>query len=73
MTDIVSITKSPPATANTISCFKRIDITANEAPKDWEPVSPINIEAGLELNHKKPSNAPIDDVQKITNSPDPFV
>ena len=73
MTDKVSITKSPPATANTISCFKRMEVTANEAPNDCEPVSPMNIDAGLELNHKKPSNAPIAEVQKITISPDPLI
>ena len=73
MTDKVSITNRPPATANTISCFRRMDVTANEAPKDCDPVSPINIDAGLELNHKKPSNAPIAEVQKITISPDPFI
>jgi len=49
------------------------DRNENEAPKDCDPVSPINIDAGLELNHKKPSNAPIAEVQKITISPDPFI
>ena len=73
ITDIVSTTKRPPATANTISCFSKIEVTANEAPKDWDPVSPMKIEAGLELNHKKPSKDPIAAVQKITISPEPFI
>ena len=73
ITDIVSITNNPPATAKTISCFRSIEVTANEAPNDWDPVSPIKIDAGLELNHKNPSKAPIAEVQKITISPDPVI
>ena len=45
------MTNRPPAIANTNSCFNNIAATAKEAPKDWDPVSPINIEAGLESNH----------------------
>ena len=56
-----------------ISCFSNMEVTANEAPNDCDPVSPMNIDAGLELNHKKPSKAPIADVQKITISPEPFI
>ena len=35
-----------------------IEITANENPKKFEPVSPINVFAGVKLNGKNPTNAP---------------
>lgn len=73
ITEKASITNNPPATAKTNSCFNKIDVTANVAPKDCDPVSPIKTSAGLELNHKNPNRAPIAAVQKITISPEPLI
>ena len=67
------MTNNPPAIAKTNSCFNKIDVTANVAPKDCDPVSPIKTSAGLELNHKNPNRAPIAAVQKITISPEPLI
>lgn len=36
----------------------KIDITANENPKKLDPVSPINVLAGLKLNGKNPTIEP---------------
>ena len=38
--------------------LRRIDITASEKPKKLEPVSPINVFAGLKLNGTKPTIEP---------------
>lgn len=38
--------------------LRSIDITAKENPKKFEPVSPINVLAGLKLNGKKPIKEP---------------
>ena len=42
-----------------------IEITANEYPRKFDPVSPINVFAGFKLYGKNPTNAPISDVIKI--------
>ena len=38
--------------------LRKIDIIASENPKKLEPVSPINVLAGLKLNGKNPTIAP---------------
>ena len=42
-----------------------MEITAKLYPKKLEPVSPINVLAGLKLNGKNPVNAP---ANAVTNS-----
>lgn len=42
-----------------------MDITASEYPKKLEPVSPINVFAGLKLNGRNPINAPASAVTAI--------
>ena len=54
--------------AKTNSCFNNMDITAKLPPNDCDPVSPIKISAGCELNQRKAKSAPIEAVQTITNS-----
>ena len=50
-----------------------IEITANENPKKFEPVSPINVLAGVKLNGKNPTNAPASAViSTIDINDDPF-
>ena len=50
-----------------------IDITANENPKKFEPVSPINVFAGVKLNGKNPTSAPARAViNTIEINDDPF-
>ena len=38
--------------------LRKIDIIAKEKPKKLEPISPINVLAGLKLNGKNPTIAP---------------
>ena len=72
-TDKESRTNKPPVIANTISCLVIIPIAPNEPPNERDPVSPINILAGGALNHKKPKQAPIIELQKIDISPVPSI
>ena len=51
------------------SFFRRIDIVPSAAPNESDPVSPIKISAGEELNHKNPKHAPTAALAKILNSP----
>ena len=50
-----------------------IEITANEKPKKFEPVSPKNVFAGVKLNGKNPTNAPANAViSTIDINDEPF-
>ncbi len=42
--------------------LRKIEITANENPKKFEPTSPIKVLAGLKLNGKNPTIAPLNAV-----------
>ena len=68
ITDNVSITKTPPIINNRSSFFKRMDMVPKAAPSESEPVSPIKISAGEELNHKNPRHAPTAALAKILSS-----
>ena len=46
MTDMASITKTPPITANKSSWLMQIATTPTAPPKANDPVSPINTFAG---------------------------
>ena len=51
----------------------KIDITDNENPKKFEPVSPINVFAGVKLKGKNPTSAPAKAVINIIDINDePF-
>ena len=54
MTDIVSNTKTPPIINNKSSFFSNIASVPRAAPVDKDPVSPIKISAGEELNQRNP-------------------
>ena len=69
MTETVSNTNNPPIIASTISCFTIIAITANDPPRESDPVSPIKIFAGGALYQRKPRQEPTIDPQKIDSSP----
>ena len=55
---MVSITNTPATTISDISCLVKIEITANVAPNEREPVSPIITFAGYVLYIKKPNKEP---------------
>src|SRR5215212_10119475 len=57
-TDSASITKIPPITMRRISVFVITASAAMAPPNPSDPVSPMNTDAGNELNHRKPTQAP---------------
>ena len=69
MTESASKTNNPPIIKSTYSCLVAIETDPNKAPRDKDPVSPINIIAGGALNHKKPSPDPNKAQHNIANSP----
>ena len=71
ITDTASSTNSPPTTASTISCLVATAIAPIMPPSASEPVSPMKIEAGGALNHRKPSPAPITAPHSTASSPVP--
>ena len=57
-TESASITKMPPIMMRSTSVFVITASPAIAPPKPSEPVSPMNTDAGNELNHRKPTQAP---------------
>src|SRR3954451_744547 len=57
-TDSASITKMPPRITSSTSVFVITARPAIAPPSPSEPVSPMKIEAGKELNQRKPTQAP---------------
>ena len=57
-TDSASITKMPPITIRRISVLVTTASAAIAPPRPSDPVSPMNTDAGNELNHRKPTLAP---------------
>ena len=57
-TDSASITKMPPRMISSTSVLVITAIAAIAPPSPRDPVSPMKIEAGNELNHRKPTHAP---------------
>jgi hypothetical protein len=69
ITEIASITKTPPITKSNNSCFVITAVEPKTEPNDSEPVSPINIFAGGTLNQRKPKQLPIREKHKTLISP----
>lgn len=59
MTLSVSNTNTIPIKSRSISCLVSIDIIPSVAPRQREPVSPINILAGCVLYTKNPNRNPV--------------
>ena len=59
ITESVSIKYTKPINIRCIGIFRSIAISATDAPKKSEPVSPINTFAGYLLYHKNPIKPPI--------------
>ena len=57
-TESASMTKMPPITISSSSVLVSTASAAMAPPRPSEPVSPMNTEAGKELNHRKPTQAP---------------
>ena len=57
-TDSASITKIPPRTIRSTSVLVITASAAIAPPRPSDPVSPMKIEAGNELNQRKPMHAP---------------
>src|SRR3954451_18393450 len=57
-TDSASITKMPPRMISSTSVLVITATPAIAPPSPSEPVSPMKIEAGNELNHRKPTQPP---------------
>ena len=57
-TDSASMTKIPPRMISSTSVLVITAIAAIAPPSPSDPVSPMKIEAGNELNHRKPTHAP---------------
>ena len=57
-TDSASITKMPPMMISSSSVWVITAIAAIAPPSPSDPVSPMKIDAGNELNHRKPTQAP---------------
>ena len=58
ITDITSITSSPPKITSSSSVRVKIAIPASAPPRESEPVSPMKILAGSAFHHRKPKQAP---------------
>ncbi len=58
MTEAASSTKMPPMMSRSISCRMTMAMNARSPPRVRDPVSPIKILAGLQLNHRNPRHAP---------------
>ena len=57
-TDSASITKMPPMISSSTSVWVITASAAMAPPRPSDPVSPMNTDAGNELNHRKPTQAP---------------
>ena len=57
-TESASITKIPPITISSTSVLVITASAAIAPPSPSEPVSPMKIDAGNELNQRKPTHAP---------------
>ena len=67
--DDASATNTPPARTSASSSLHSTATVPIAPPSASAPTSPIIIEAGYALNHRKPSDAAITDAQKIATSP----
>ena len=65
MTLRASQTKSPPMMSEVISVLVRMARAARAAPRASEPVSPMKIDAGLQLCQRKPTQAPAMEAAKM--------
>ena len=68
MTDAASSTKMPPMMRRSTSWRITIAMKARRPPSASDPVSPMNIVAGLQLNHRKPRHAPTIAPETIASS-----
>ena len=59
ITDIVSITNSPPSTISSSCVLSVIASAPNSPPRASEPVSPMKIRAGAAFHQRNPVTAPI--------------
>jgi len=59
ITDIVSITNSPPRMTNSSCVFVVIASAPSNPPIAREPVSPMKMRAGAAFHHRNPATAPI--------------
>src|SRR5262249_13877370 len=68
ITESASITKTAPMMSRRISVLVMIASAAMAPPREYEPVSPMKIAAGNELNQRKPRHAPTIAAPKIARS-----
>jgi hypothetical protein len=69
ITDIASITKTPPMITSSSSCLVQMAAVPSAPPIASEPVSPMNTLAGWQLNHRKPKAAPASAIRNTESSP----
>src|ERR1700688_1940072 len=69
MTDIASITNTPPINGSSNSCLMITATVPIAPPSASDPTSPINTSAGCALYHRNPIDDPTIAPQKIVNSP----
>ena len=67
------MTKMPPRMSSRISVLVITASPAIAPPSPSDPVSPMNISAGNELNHKKPTQAPTRQAESSARSRWPVV
>ncbi|OPZ35149.1 MAG: hypothetical protein BWY96_02883 [Spirochaetes bacterium ADurb.BinA120] len=68
MTDSASTTNTPPTMKRNTSFFIIIATMPTIPPSASDPVSPMNTEAGLLLNQRKPIEAPVSAERKTVSS-----
>ncbi len=71
ITDTASSTNNPPTMPSTISCLAATATVPSSPPSASDPVSPMKIEAGGALNHRKPSPVPSTAPHSTASSPEP--
>src|SRR6202521_44433 len=69
MTDIASITNTPPINGSSNSCLMITATVPIAPPSASDPTSPMNTSAGCALYHKNPIDDPTIAPQKTVNSP----
>ncbi len=72
-TDSASITKMPPISTSSTSVLVITASAATAPPSPSAPVSPMNTDAGNELNHRKPTHAPTSAAHSSARSSWPLV
>src|SRR5881394_1765250 len=71
-TEAASATNTPPAITSTSGWWINTAMMPSTPPNASDPVSPMNICAGWQLNQRNPRPAPIIAAQKTVNSPAPL-